>query len=47
MSCFVISSFKSTQLKRFTNFERVSFLQSRRNQDEITSQGSCKTFEKD
>ena len=35
--CFFISSFKSTQLKRCTNFERVSFLQSRRNQVEITS----------
>ena len=35
--CFFISSFKSSQLKRCTNFERVSFLQSRRNQVEITS----------
>ena len=36
ITCFVISSFKSTQLKRCTNFERVSFLQSR-NQVEISS----------
>ena len=34
---FFISSFKSSQLKHCTNFERVSFLQSRRNQVEITS----------
>ena len=48
MYCFVISSFESTQLNCFINFERVSFLQSRRNQVEITSQGSCrKTFQKD
>ena len=41
ITCFVISSFKSTQLKRCINFERVSFLQSRRNQVEITSHATA------
>ena len=40
--CFVISSFESTQLKRFTNFERVSFLQSSNKQ--IKWRSRLKTF---
>ena len=39
---FGISSFESTQLKRFTNFERVSFLQS--SSQQIKWRSRLKTF---